>query len=367
MPDIDERQGYDTVWFGFSVGDDEFTLCRSVAGGNFKLYEGLVTGPREGATSSTLGAKHDHKKPGNLSNFLLARLGFGGKFIAKDTFGSKNSLSFRNLARLLLVDETSIQAERSPIEGGQRGDVPTERSVFRLLLSGADDSAVVPVEKPKAASAAKATKLGLLDEMIDDVDRHLATEHPEADGYAEQDARLSETLDRIQKKFEIDQKSIRGLLARKQALASEIPRVGGRLDEIGIHLDRFARLSEVYDSDIERLVAIEEAGFLVSLANDKDCPLCGAKPEAQSHAEGLAQIEQVKAAALAEVAKINRQRDDLGCTVADLEAERGGVEQKLERLEQDLEETERQLEELLPKLDENPPVADRRAYRARRH
>lgn len=351
LPDIGERQGYDTAWFSFSIGNDEFTLSRSVTGANYLLYEGSFNGRRVDPAGTELSAKHDHKKPGSLSNFLLTRLGFGGKFVAKDTFGSKNSLSFRNLARILLVDETSIQAERSPIEGGQRDDVPTERSVFRLLLSGVDDSAVVPVAKPKSVSTAKAIKLQLLDEMIADVDRHLA-EHPEADGYVEQDQRLGKTLDRIQGEFETAQRSIRGLLEKKQALASEIPRVGGRLDEIGVHLDRFARLSEVYDSDIERLVAIEEAGFLVSLGTGKDCPLCGAKPEAQSHAEGLTQIEPVRAAAVAEIAKIKRQREDLGHTVVALDAERERLEEELPRLVEGLEATERELGELLPQLNE---------------
>lgn len=352
LPDIGERQGYDTVWFGFTIGDDEFTLSRSVTGGNYQLYEGLFNGPRADVVGKKLGAKHDHEKADNLSNFLLTRLGFGGRFVAKDTFGSKNSLSFRSLARILLVDETSIQAERSPIEGGQHPDAPTERSVFRLLLSGVDDSAISPVAKPKSVSAAKATKLELLDEMIADVDRCLATEHPDADGYAEQDARLSESLDHIQREFETAQMSIRELLERKQMLASEIPRVGDRLDEIGLHLNRFARLSDVYDSDIARLEAIEEAGFLVFLGSGKNCPLCGAKPEAQSHAEGSAEIEQVRSAALAEISKIKRQRGDLGHTVADLKAERGRFEEKLPRLVESLEMTERELAELLPQRDE---------------
>ncbi len=251
-----------------------------------------------------------------------------------------------------MIDEASIQAERSPIEGGQRGDVQKERSVFRLLLSGVDDSAVAPVEKPKSVSAVKATKLELLDEMIANVDLRLAAEHPEAEDYAEQDARLSETLEHIHKEFETSQVSIRKLLERKQALASEIPQVGERLDEIDLHLDRFARLSDVYDSDIKRLVAIEEAGFLVSLGTGKDCPLCGAKPEAQSHAEGLEEIKQVRTAALVEIAKITRQRDDLSHTITDIEAERGRLEEELPSLLESLEATERELEGLLPQLDE---------------
>lgn len=353
LPDIDERQGFDTVMLGISItGAGDFTLSRSVAGGDFLLHDGLLKAAPTGVTGRQLGAKHSHQKPGNLSNFLLSHLGFGGKVVAKDTYGTPDNLSFRDLAKILLVDETSIQAERSPIVGGQHSDVPTERSVFRLLLSGVDDSAVVPVAKPKSVKAAKAFKLELLDEMITEVDARLAAEHPDADGYAEQDARLTETLDRIQSEFDAAQKSVRSLLGEKQALAAEIPQVGGRLDEIEVHLDRFARLNDVYASDIERLVSIEEAGFLVSLGGGRDCPMCGAKPEAQSHAEGVVQVEQVRAAALAEIQKIARQRDDLSRTVEDLHAERERLENEFPALLARLERTERDLAELLPQVDE---------------
>jgi|AGTN01.1.fsa_nt_gi hypothetical protein len=353
LPDIDERQGYDTVLLGISIsGAGDFTFSRSVAGGDYLLHDGLLKAVPTGITGRQLSAKHSHDKPGNLSNFLLSNLGFGGKIVAKDSYGTPDSLSFRDLAKILLVDETSIQAERSPIAGGQHPDVPTERSVFRLLLSGVDDSAVVPVAKPKSVRAAKAFKLELLDEMIGDLDARLAAEHPEADGYAEQDARLTETLDRIQSEFDAAQKSVRSLLGEKQALAAEIPRVGSRLDEIEVHLDRFARLNDVYGSDVERLVAIEEAGFLVSLGSGRDCPMCGAKPEAQSHGEGIVQVEQVRAAALAEIEKIARQRDDLARTVEDLHAERGRLENEFPALLARLERTERDLADLLPQVDE---------------
>lgn len=353
LPDIDERQGYESVLLGISIsGAGDFTFSRSVAGGDFLLHDGLLKMVPKGISGQQLSAKHNHEKPGNLSNFLLSHLGFGGKFVAKDSYGTPDSLSFRDLAKILLVDETSIQAERSPIVGGQHSDVLTERSVFRLLLSGMDDSAVVPVAKPKSVKAAKAFKLELLDEMITDIDARLTAEHPEAEGYAEQDARLTETLDRIQSEFNSAQQSIRALLEEKQVLASEIPRAGSRLDEIDVHLDRFARLNDVYGSDVERLVAIEEAGFLVSLGTDQDCPMCGAKPEAQSHGEGLVQVEQVRTAALAELKKIARQRDDLARTVEDLHAERGRLENEFPALLARLERTEQNLADLLPQVDE---------------
>lgn len=64
-----------------------------------------------------------------------------------------------------------------------------------------------------------------------------------------------------------------------------------------ITIGRFEQLEEVYDSDIERLEAIEETGFLLTLGGDKDCPLCGALPDAQRHVHGLKDIERATEAA----------------------------------------------------------------------
>lgn len=353
LPDIGERQGYETVCLGISIGGvGDFTLSRAAAGGNFMLYDGLVKAPPQDKRGRPLGAKHDSKKDGNLSKFLLDQLGFAGRFVAKDAHGEKNSLSFRNLANVLLVDETSIQAERSPIEGGDRGDISSERSVFRLLLTGTDDSAIVPVSKPKDLKAAKAVRLELLDEIIADIETRLVTEHPNIDGYADQNDRLTETLEQVQAQFDAAEGSIRGLLDEKQKLAAEIPRVGGRLDDIAVHLDRFAKLDRAYESDIQRLEAIEEAGFLVSLGGDRDCPLCGAGPDAQAHTDGMVRVEQVRAAALAETTKINRLRTDLEQTTADLHAEQGRLKEELPRLLARLEVTEADITELLPQVSE---------------
>jgi hypothetical protein len=55
--------------------------------------------------------------------------------------GRKRPLSFRDLVRYCLVDETAIQSETSTAESGQVISPTVEQSVFKLLLTGQDDSA----------------------------------------------------------------------------------------------------------------------------------------------------------------------------------------------------------------------------------
>lgn len=354
LPDISERQGYDTIQLSFTInGTNDFILTRSINGGAFSLYKGLDRTPSESQSNHILDPAHKPNDLSNLSNFLLSQLGFKGKFLAKDSFGNKESLSFRDLAHILIANEIAIQAERSPIEGGQHSDRSLERSVFRLMLTGLDDSTITPVEKPQKTKEIKATKLELLDEIIAEIDDQLSSKYPDIKELASQEARLNETLTDFQTEFDATQGTIRALLERKQALAMDIPTVGGRLDEIELHLDRFTQLNSVYVSDIERLEALEEAGFLVSLLGERDCPLCGAYPEAQLYPQCQTDVEQVRIATIREIEKIRRLRADLEQTVSDLRSEQKRLQTLLPNLQKMLEEVEGQIAELIPKVKEH--------------
>ena len=118
-------------------------------------------------------------------------------------------------------------------------------------------------------------------------------------------------LEAFESDFSLAQDSIRGLMEEKHLLSTEMPRMRQRIGEIQNHLVRFAQLDEVYCSDIERLGALEEAGFLLSLNGERDCALCGAPASAQVHVGDIDDIELVQKSALVEIAKIQDQRIDL--------------------------------------------------------
>ena len=56
------------------------------------------------------------------------------------------SLSFRNLARLIIVQEGEIQHTGSPFWGGQYTLKTAELAAINLLLTGVDDSNIVSTE-----------------------------------------------------------------------------------------------------------------------------------------------------------------------------------------------------------------------------
>lgn len=323
LPEISERDGYDRAWLSLTMpSQGDVTLMRPLAGGAFELHTGHVSSVERGKNVRALSARHDRSNDDNLSQLLLNELGFGNKYIAVDANGKKRSLSFRDIVRFCLVDETIIQSETSPVEAGQYTTVTAERSAFKLLLTGVDDSAVVPIVNKALFQTQTNAKLEIIDEMIENLDAKLVADFPDAEGLVEQHEKLSGTFATAQEDAQLSQDDIRAQLDRRRDAATKLARIQQRLTEVAMNLVRFAQLDEVYVSDVQRLEAVEEAGFLLLLGSEKDCPLCGAAPDAQRHEHGLSEIERIRAASTVEIEKIIRHRASLQETVNALEVER---------------------------------------------
>ncbi|USQ74647.1 hypothetical protein NF552_25635 (plasmid) [Roseomonas mucosa] len=352
LPDIEQRRTFDRLWLAITAGGRQMTLSRALAGGPLGLWQGHITEPSPGKNSRALGQRNNASNMDNVSQFLLGEIGLRGKVIAENASGSKRPLSFRDIVRFCMVDETSIQSEASPALSGQFASAPAERRVFQLLITGNDDSAIQEVIGKGDFRVSKAAKVELVDELIAAIEVDLANDYPDAEELVAQDEKLEVNFASAQAEFDATRGSIKALLTEKRTLGQEIFQKGERLDEVEINLGRFAQLQRIYQSDIERLEAIEEAGFLLTLGGDQDCPLCGASPSAQRHVHGLDEIARVQSAATAEARKIRQQQADLEETVQQLHAEQIALRDELPALTVRLEKTERVLTELAPAMTE---------------
>ena len=133
LRDFPERVGYDRILLGVEtlLAGELFTLVRSVDGAAFKVFDGLLTEPpAETVEGRELADTHNEKNSNNLSMFLLERCALAGKRVRRNQQGDTNSLSFRNLARLLIVTETEITEQRSPLaDGNPTANTPNFRDV----------------------------------------------------------------------------------------------------------------------------------------------------------------------------------------------------------------------------------------------
>jgi hypothetical protein len=132
----------------------------------------------------------------------------------------------------------------------------------------------------------------------------------------------------------ISEAQYREVAGERRALLKRIEDGRNRLTEIRNLLERFTLLEQHYRSDIERLRAIEEAGNLFAALADSACPFCGALPEHhRDSADCEGNVDQVVAAAKAEIAKIEMRQGELRETIVTLEKEARSFERRLPQIE----------------------------------
>ncbi len=355
LRDIPERVGYDRVLLGVedSFGQS-FTFERSTSGGDFLCYEGLHREVPANVQGVVLRAKHNPNREDNLSRFLLKKIGLDSKRIKKNARGETNSLSFRNLVHLCLINEEDIQKQGSPFETGQVISRTAEMSTLKLLLTGVDDSAVVPAEQDKTRSASRAAKVEVIDELIESYrDRlsGLVGEEDDAGELTDQITRLNESLTREDQILGQTEQAYRAALGERNRLRGSLEEAHERSAEIQELLARFRILENHYESDLRRLAAIREAGTLVGALDARTCPLCAAPPDAQ-HLDGACDgnTDAVVAAANAEIEKIELLLRELRETVSQLRSEEGSFGTLVPRLEEQLAAAEARIADLSPSL-----------------
>ncbi|POA21509.1 hypothetical protein C1886_04340 [Pseudomonas sp. FW300-N1A1] len=310
---IDELQGYDRVTLSLESGSGEkWNLERALSGGGFKLIE---SGKDE---SKVLKGSHSHGVTDNLSGFLLDKLGLLGKKVLKSSAKSTlQSLGFRNIARLVIVQEEEIATKGSPFWSGQFTTKTSELATVKLLVTGMDDSAInTPVVKMVDNSG----KISLLDDLISELVADIGdSKREELEAQLE---KIGVTLERHRKSITLNEGLISELLERRQSNVFQRQLVSERIDEIADLFTRFDLLRDHYDVDLARLEAIEESGSMLVYINEVDCPMCGAAP-CNQHLEDDDEedIRSAVLAASAEIAKIEKLRSELVRTIDELQLE----------------------------------------------
>lgn len=345
LPAIPERQPYNRIILDVHLPlGHPVKLERAMGGGDFRIHDSR--------NSRTLGARHNKDSDDNLSNFLLGILNIQNKEIAKDRSGTKRPLSFRDIVRSIVADETAIQSEISPALSGDVALGPIERNVFKFLITGEDDSALISQIKPKDFRTSRTAQIQILEGMIAELTAELADGYPDAEKLEDELDQIQDELGQLEREIEMARTSVRDKLEKKKQFSEIISRDQARISDMSIMLENFNQLSKVYRSDAIRLEAIEEAAFLLSLDADDVCSVCGAPAEAQTQEHGLVDIEKARGAAEVEIAKIRIFQDDLALTVAGTTSELERTGRRLLKSKSSLEQVETELQTILPDAEE---------------
>lgn len=341
---IPESERYESVRLSLHQGNNapEIELERSLRGGDFNLYV-------EGQADRTLSAKHKADDKNNISQYLLNLSGMTGRKVRTNQQGKTREVSFRDLARLVLIDEEAVISEKSPIHSGQVINATVESAVFRLLLTGVDDASLVASEDPKMAKGKEAGKAEMLELLLNRTRGRLAELQLPGDAVEWRDKlkQVESLYDAAEKELATEQQSAAKLEERRRIAWNQLRRVESRADVLSELQRRFELLQQQYLSDMRRLESTAEAGTRLGQMNEERCPVCGALAEhhEHDHQNPDAAPEDVAQACLAEVSKIKALLSDLHLT-------RMQNDEDIRRLLSDGEKERRELQEAGDELQE---------------
>lgn len=325
-----------------------FVLERSLRGGDIRLST-------EGDADRVLSGKHQADKEDTISSFLLGLSGLGGKRVRTNQQGSTRPLSFRDIARLILVDEESVISATSPVLTGQYTSRIAESSVFRLLLTGTDDSSVIAKEDPKVAKGRQEGKAEVLEALLQQTQDQISELSVVGSVTETRDqlARLETAFETASAELAVEQSSAVVVEEQRRGAWTRLRQVESRADVLSELQKRFELLQEQYSSDLRRLDAITEAGFRLGQMKEERCPVCGAPAEhhESEHQQERSAPADVAQACKAEAEKTTKLLHDLQTTLASnaAEVERLGTERSTRQAE--LEATSTELKTLLqPRL-----------------
>lgn len=353
LRDIPERVGYDRILLAMETLDGRaFTIQRSTNGGAFRIYDGLFSETQPQGDGAEYAEQHSDRRDDNLSTYLLSKIGLNKQRLRKNKQNDTQSLSFRNLARLVIINEEEIIQQRSPLSDGTYTADTANTSVFKLLLTGVDDLSLVSTSTAKQEDTSREAQVDLLDQLIKDLGhqvRDLAGAPAELE---DQLGHLDELILNQGRQLAISEAEYRDVSVNRRGVLKKLEEGNNQLTEIRNLLERFTLLDQHYTSDVERLKGIEEAGSLLVAFGDAVCPLCGALPKHHRLTEDCeGNVDAVISAARAEAAKIELRQTELKETVVTLQREAKGFERRIPKIETDLHRISQEIETIVaPKL-----------------
>lgn len=273
--EIPEGIGYTDIYLELKTYSGKtFTLKRNIKGGNFKIKEVEIEKYHSQGISKEIKSQHTSNPDENISSFLLELCGFKETYVKKNQSNAKRELSFRDIARLTLIDEVRILTEKSPVYvSGQFTFQVQEQSILEILLTGKDAKELEQVEEAKTYQSRIKGKLEFVDSLIKALtDKILILDK---ENTVEKQKKLQSKIDKLTQVLQVSSLKLAILTKEKQELYNSISELDSKNilhDELN---NRFVLLHEHYNSDIKRLAFIIEGEDFFSQLTTIKCPLCG--------------------------------------------------------------------------------------------
>ncbi|MFM5668526.1 hypothetical protein ACET7G_09095 [Aeromonas hydrophila] len=340
---VPELHGYHSITMSLSANRSLWRLTRSVNGGAFKLFSSDM----KGGSKTVLKSKSKAGEKDNISFFLLSLIGLTERKILKSaTKSTVVNLSFRDLARLIIIQEDEIQKKQTPFWNGQYVTKTTNLASVKLLLTGMDDSGVITPDIKSKIDNSK--QIEIINEIIDDIKGGLLDPSLSMAALHDQLDKLALSLAGCRQQLTHNRSSLKDLLDSQRRVVEERSVTDSRLHEVKEVISRFELLKEHYLIDLKRLMAIQESGSIFSQLNSVACPVCGSDDTNHFEHED---IDLVVHAASSEVYKTLALEQELSKTIHELNYELDGLHKNVAIYDDEIKRIEKNI-----KSDLNPLI-----------
>jgi hypothetical protein len=311
--DIARARSYTSIFLDIEGPDGTtYAFERGLRGGDIRLSVGPDT--------RTIAAKHDSGGGETVSHILLSLCGLEDKRIRTNAQGKTRALSFRDISPLVIVDEESVITKRSPVLSGQYTEKTAESSVFRMLLTGTDDSGVIARDDPKVLKGRQEGRAEVLAVLLEKTREQLQVREISStiEDKRDQLRRAESAFEAAGEELAGEQGSVTTLEERRRSAWNALRQIESRTNVLTELQKRFELLQDQYTSDLRRLEAVAEAGVRLGQMKEDRCPVCGALPEhhQHEHQQHEAAPAEVARASRAEAAKTLILLQDLKTTLA---------------------------------------------------
>ena len=318
--EIDEAKPYETVLVELQNSQGvSLTLQRHLTGGDVIVYDGPIS-KREAGQAVQWKRRGKSTAP-DVTSVVFAFCGIKEAKLRNNAKGEVKRLSIRTLLPVFLVDEISIQAERSPLFGESGYDKTSRKRMFSFLLTGKDDAGVIAEEQQEIIKAELKAKLNFIDSLLPPLEERISTRSATS-GDVEINSinRVDKAVARLSSVLAEDQdERIRLREERLEAVHTQ-HHAETQILAIGELVQRYRLLDQRYTSDLDRLDFVAEGGHFFKDLQRAQCPLCD-QSLGQEHAEHFQEetVHSIYEAAKAEAAKINGHRQELAVALKNLE------------------------------------------------
>lgn len=329
-PSTPRASGYSQIMLGLLLPDGRpLTLVRAPGSNTIHVHLDDLRDLTHAVPHTTVSARRS-SKGNDLSTYLLQHLDLGSAYVRTNEQGNTEPLVLPDIAHLAVVTDARIDSETPPAQRTRGSSNRTRaRSVMRLALTGDDEP---PADLANAAQRRiQRGKIALLDQLV--VDAIAKIQNPgNLERLQRQLATLEATLNEAIRSHHRVSAQQSQAIADRTRLNEQVARLAVRLNEIADLLGRFELLRQQYESDLDRLAMVSEAGNLLGYFRTGRCVFCGAEPEHQHPEHQQGETTQLHQAVAAETHKTRELLADLDLTIVDLESQSDSLAEEMASL-----------------------------------